>query len=146
MSSFYPISYNPTNTPIEGTVQYGKLVLGILPQDYSSEFGGLQWWSTPDLNNRYVIAFPDENCSQSTPIEGLNSCVGFWGTTEKNEQSFLNLINSLSLDGKPTSFSSSTDAHNWLLSNGYWSSYEESILPSMEITGIKTVYVKYDIL
>ena len=42
-----PFAYNPSLSPIPGTTEYGDIAVGDIQTDYSSDYGGLQWWGGP---------------------------------------------------------------------------------------------------
>ena len=42
-----PFAYN-TGGPIDGTTQYDDLVVGNVNVDYSSDYGGVKWWASPE--------------------------------------------------------------------------------------------------
>jgi hypothetical protein len=43
-----PFAYNPSRTPITGTIQVGDIAIGVDALDYSSNPGGVKWWMGPD--------------------------------------------------------------------------------------------------
>jgi hypothetical protein len=136
MSNIIAVGYNPTGTPIPGTTQYGTLVVGTTEQDYSGRPGNIDWWSSPDLDLIYVIGAPNMNCDTPTPIEGKYACLSFYGSVDKTEQSYIDLVNyvveiyGLGLEN----FVTSSDAHNWVLSNGLWGSYLYETSPTITNT------------
>lgn len=125
MAQILAIAYN-TGTNIPGTLQYGVLAVSNSNRDYSNNYGGVTWWATPDLDQRYVICYPQPDGTHPTPIEGVTSYLGFWGSETKTEQDFLYLANNIpATDGLPN-FSTAIEANDWLFDNGYWTSYPES--------------------
>jgi hypothetical protein len=63
-----PFAYN-TGDPISGTNQIGDLAIGVDPQDYSTNPGGVRWWNGPNEELGYVIAYPQPNGLHPTPVE-----------------------------------------------------------------------------
>ena len=49
-----PFAYN-TGGPISGTTQYDDLVVGNIEVDYSSDYGGIKWWGSPEELTGYII-------------------------------------------------------------------------------------------
>ena len=49
-----PFAYN-TGEPISGTTQYGNFVIGNVEVDYSSDYGGVKWWASPEEITGFVI-------------------------------------------------------------------------------------------
>lgn len=126
MATITPVTFN-TGSTIDGTTQVGDLAAGTSPQDYSTQPGGLRWWSTPNTEDAYVIAHVNENANQPNPLSVPNVRVGFWKTEFKTEESFIERVEYISLvDGDPQTFTGGTDAKVWLNNNGYWTSYVPS--------------------
>jgi len=119
-----PLAYNPSLTPICGTDQVGTLAVGIFEQDYSDEPGGVTWWMGPNEDDGYVIGVPVPGNTQPTPIPGVFASVAFYQSTSLNDNSFIELTNSVFNQ----TFSSATDASIWLTNNGYWNSYVSPVL------------------
>jgi hypothetical protein len=66
MSTARPFAYNPSLTPISGTIQVGDLAVG------SVNGGGFNvgvWWNGPDEEQGYVIAIPVPDNTQPTPVK-----------------------------------------------------------------------------
>jgi len=61
-----PFAYN-TGGPIDGTSQYGDLVVGNVNVDYSSDYGGVKWWASPEETTGYIIGNARPG-GQPTPI------------------------------------------------------------------------------
>lgn len=126
MATITPVTFN-TGSTIDGTTQVGDLAAGTSPKDYSTQPGGLRWWSTPNTEDAYVIAHVNENANQPNPLSVPNVRVGFWKTEFKTEESFIERVEYISLvDGDPQTFTGGTDAKVWLNNNGYWTSYVPS--------------------
>lgn len=56
MATTRPFAYN-TGSSINGTNQIGDLAIGVDPEDYSKNPGGVKWWNGPDEDLGYVIAY-----------------------------------------------------------------------------------------
>jgi hypothetical protein len=126
MATITPVTFN-TGSTISGTTQVGDLAAGTSPKDYSTQPGGLIWWSTPNTETSYVIAHVNEQANQPNPLSVPNVRVGFWKTQSKTEESFIERVEYISLvDGDPQTFTGGTDAKVWLNNNGYWTSYVPS--------------------
>ena len=125
-----PLSYNPSQTPIDGTEQIVNLAVGITPQEYSLNPGGVTWWMGPEEDDGYVIGVPVSGNTQPTNISGVTASVGFFKSPAKTRQSFLDTTNLLFNQN----FTGGTDAKNWLNTNGYWTSYAEFIVSADRTT------------
>lgn len=127
MSTSRPFGYNTGNT-ISGTEQYGNLVVGVDNIPYSEGVGGVKWWNGADEDLGYVIASVnvDENHNplQPTPNGSELASVSFYRTEGKNDNSFIELSNYLSSQNFDNPFVSK----NWLLSNGYWTSWNQDVI------------------
>ena len=122
MATIFPIAYN-TGSTIPGTEQIGDLAIGTTAQDYSSNIGGVKWWSSPDLDLQYIIGYVDLSGTHPNPISFVPCHIGFWGSGDKTENSFVNLCNFHFNQG----FTNGNDAKVWLNSNGYWTNFETVI-------------------
>jgi len=115
-------AYN-TGSLISGTTQVGDLAISEAEVEYSANFGGLQWWGGPDQTNGYVIAYPVPAGDHQTPIPGVFSSIGFYGTKNManplSESTFVELVNVQFNQN----FTSGNDASTWLTNNGYWNSW-----------------------
>ena len=117
-----PFAYN-TGGLISGTTQYDNLVVGDIEVDYSSDYGGVKWWSSPEDITGYVIGNARPGGQPVPPGVTGTANVGFWRSKQLTDQSFLNLANYIgSKNGQPP-FTTATQAQNWLNNNGYYSSY-----------------------
>jgi hypothetical protein len=122
MATITPVTFN-TGSTISGTTQIGELAAGTSPQDYSTQPGGLRWWSTPNRDDGYVIAHVNTEANQPNPLSVPNVRVGFW-KCDKTEEAFIQRVEYISLaDGTPQTFTGGTQAKEWLNNNGYWTSY-----------------------
>ena len=109
---------------IADTLQYGNLAISdnVVP--------GYKWWPGPDEDFGYVIAHDDTNPNMRT--EGARSAtvstnsIGFWRTSVKTDGDFLTMTNGLFNQG----FVTASVAANWLLANGYWTSWSSAIVTS----------------
>jgi len=123
-STSRPFAYNPSQQPITGASQYGNIAVGFGNLDYSTKPGGIQWWNGPNEDIGYIIAKPIPSGLQPNSINriysnGLTASIGFNRSSEKTEDSFLNLVKSVFNQ----TFATATLAKNWLIANGYWTSY-----------------------
>jgi hypothetical protein len=126
MSTSRPFGFNPEENSIDKTEQYGDLVVGNNSIDlpYDENYGGVEWWNGPDEDLGYVIATLNVdrggNGKQPTPVIDKLGSVQFWRTDGFDEGLFIDLV--LSITG--LSFNTNGEAISYLLSNGYWTSYE----------------------
>ena len=118
MATSRPFAFNSGQTEISGCDLVGYLSIGVDNLDYASGVGGLQWWMGPDEDDRYIVCVPVSGNTQPTPIG--NASVGFFGSADKTDQGFINMVNNISKQG----FTTMTEATNWLDIQGYWTSYE----------------------
>jgi hypothetical protein len=127
MATITPVTFNSGST-IDGTTQVGQLAAGTSPQDYSTQPGGLRWWSTPNKDDGYIIAHVNTEANQPNPLSVPNVRVGFW-KCDKTEEAFIERVEYISLvDGTPQTFTGGTQAKEWLNDNGYWTSYSQYIV------------------
>jgi hypothetical protein len=123
MATTTPLAYN-TGSTISGTIQIGDLAIGTTEQDYSSNPGGVVWWMGPDEDLGYVIAVPVSGNTQPTEITGVTASVGFFRSDDLTESSFVNLTNVVFNQN----FTTGSEAETWLNDNGYWTSYDDTLL------------------
>jgi hypothetical protein len=132
MSISRPFAYNP-GLVLSGTTQYGTLAVGVdLTLPYASNYGGIQWWNGPDEELGFCIGTSNPSSDQPTPI-GNNGNVGFWRTNGFDDQEFIALANTLTQQN----FTNGNEAKLWLNDNGYWTSYDSSVVtptPTPSIT------------
>lgn len=122
MATTRPFAYN-TGSTISGTDQLGNLAIGVSAQEYSKNIGGVKWWMGPDEDLGYVIAHQTTSGNQPNPLS-VPAYLGFWRTSGKTDQQFINLSQYISREhGSPQTFSDSSQAKTWLNNNGYWTSY-----------------------
>ena len=104
--------------PIGDALQYGNISVSdyVIP--------GYKWWPGPDENLGYVITHDDTHPNMRT--EGARyatvstNSVGFWRTSVKSNAAFLTMVNEL----LGQNFVDGATATDWLLTNGYWTSYD----------------------
>jgi hypothetical protein len=117
-----PFAYN-TGGPIDGTTQYNDLAVGNINVDYSSDYGGVRWWSSPEETTGYIIG-NSRPSGQPIPSGVTGTAqVGFWRTKGRTDQAFLDLANYIGAkNGQPT-FTTTYQAEIWLENNGYYTSF-----------------------
>jgi hypothetical protein len=128
---YRPFAYN-TGSPVSGTTQVGQIAVGDINTQYSTDYGGLQWWGGPDENIGYVIAHTDPTGGHNGE-PGTPAYLGFWRNPGFTDADFLNLVNSIPPRIGLTPFTNTTDATTWLNNNGYWTSFN-SITPTPTAT------------
>jgi hypothetical protein len=123
MATFIPpFAYN-TGGPISGTTQYGDLAVGNIEVDYSSDYGGIKWWASPEELTGYVIGNTRPGGQPVPSGVGGTAQVGFWRSKGRTDQAFLDLANYIGAkNGQPT-FTTTNQAEIWLESNGYYTSF-----------------------
>jgi hypothetical protein len=111
-----------STTSINGASQSGNLSIS------TSVIDGYRWWPGPDEDLGYVIAHDDTNPNMRT--EGARSAtvstnsIGFCRTSVKSNEAFLTMVNDLF----GQNFVDGTTAKDWLLTNGYWTSYDPNTI------------------
>ena len=117
-----PFAYN-TGGLISGTTQYNDLAVGNVDVEYSANYGGVQWWASPEEVTGYIIGNTRPG-GQPVPSGVTGTAqVGFWRSKGRTDQDFLDLANYLGAkNGQPT-FTTTNDAEVWLESNGYYTSF-----------------------
>jgi hypothetical protein len=123
MATTRPFAYNPSQTPIIGTIQFGDIAIGVDQINYSLSPGGLEWWNGPDEDLGYVIAIPVPSDTQPTNIPGVSASIGFFRSGELTDQSFIEITNYIA----GQTFINVTQSKNYLDSSGYWTNF---ILPT----------------
>jgi cell division septation protein DedD len=125
-------AYNP-GSPIFGTTQVGNIAISEDDFQYSANYGGVQWWGGPNESLGYVIAYPVPAGDHQTPVPGVFSYIGFYGTKNMpnplSESTFVELTNQTFNQ----SFANGNDASTWLTNNGYWNSWV-SVTPTPTAT------------
>ena len=124
MATTRPFAYN-TGGPISGTTNFGStLISGDIEVDYSEDYGGVKWWMGPDEDLGYVIGNSRPG-GQPIPSGVTGTAqLGFWRSKFKTNESFLELANYIGAKNGQPPFANTTDAENWLNSQGYYSSYD----------------------
>jgi hypothetical protein len=127
MSVSRPFGYN-NGMLIPGTLQFGNLVVGDeINLPYSDNYGGVRWWNGPEEGLGYVIAQTnvdiDENPKQPTPNPLEYGSVGFYRTEGKDVSKLIELVNVI----YNQDFIGPVGVRDWLLSNGYWTSWDGSV-------------------
>jgi hypothetical protein len=124
MATTTPFAYNPSLSPISGTTQVGQLAVGTTNQDYSISPGGVTWWMGPDEDLGYVIAVPVSGNTQPTQIPGVFASVGFFRSEDLTDNSFIGIAEYVANEyGSPQTFTSASDASDWLTNNGFWNTF-----------------------
>jgi hypothetical protein len=124
MATTTPFAYNPSLSPISGTTQVGQLAVGTTNQDYSISPGGVTWWMGPDEDLGYVIAVPVSGNTQPTEISGVSASVGFFRSEDLTDNSFIGIAEYVANEyGSPQTFTSASDASDWLTNNGFWNTF-----------------------
>jgi len=129
-----PFAYN-TGASISGTIQVGSLAVGTPTSGFTNS---PRFWSGPDEDLGYVIAYPVSGGTHPTPISGVTAYLGFKGTKNMtnpfSESTFVTLTNK----SFNQSFTNGDDASTWLTTNGYWNSWV-SITPTITPTTTTTI-------
>jgi hypothetical protein len=141
MATARPFTYN-SGSLIPGTEKFGNLTVGTPTSGFEST--GLQWWNGPDEDLGYVIAQTNVDINgsplQPSPVEGLLGNVGFFRTSIKDDNLFVNLSNVVT----GQNFTSPSEAKTWLESNGYWTSYVDVTTTTTTISGpLYTNFTEY---
>ena len=135
MATFLPpFAYN-TGGPISGTTQYDDLVVGNVDIDYSNNYGGVQWWASPEETTGYIIG--DARPGGQPVPSGVTGTaqVGFFRTKGRTDQAFLDLANYIGVKNGQPPFTTTNQAEVWLESNGYYTSFN---LPTPTTTNTPT--------
>ena len=132
MSVTRPFAYN-TGSTISGTEQVGDLAIGIDDIEYSTNYGGVQWWMGPDEDLGYVITFPISGGTQPNPLN-IPAFVSFKRSETKTEGSFVSFVNSLFNQ----TFTTGSECKIYLNNNGYWTSWID-VTPTPTMTPTPTV-------
>jgi hypothetical protein len=133
MATTRPFAYNPTLTPISGTIQVGTIAVGTIGENYSNNYGGVTWWMGPDEDTGYVILVPVSGNTQPTQIPGVFASLATFGTRNFNDVDFINLSEYVSnIYDTPQTFGTASDASTWLTNNGYWNSYPNHVTITLE--------------
>lgn len=129
-----PFAYNPGG-PIDGTTQYDDLAVGNINIDYSDNYGGVQWWASPEDITGYIIGNARPT-GQPVPSGTTGTAqVGFWRSKGRTDQDFLDLANYIGGKNGQPPFTTTNEAEIWLESNGYYTSFN---LPTPTTTQTQT--------
>lgn len=120
MATTRPFAYN-LGSPIGGTEQLGNLAIGTPTSGFTES---PKFWNGPDEDLGYVIAH--QSPGGQPGADGTTAYLGFWRTQSKTEESFIELAETVS-NGTQT-FTTGEEAKTWLNTNGYWTSYESSLI------------------
>lgn len=120
MPTSRPFAFN-TGSTISGTNQFGQIAVGgPNAGNYSNNYGGVRWFMGPDEDEGWVIAQSVPTLDQPNP-DNAPAGVGFFRTSGFSDSGFIELVNVIAAGSG--FFSASTDSYNWLISNGYWTSF-----------------------
>jgi hypothetical protein len=138
MATSRPFAYNPIppGSEISGTTQFVNLAIGVLPEPYDGDYGGVKWWMGPDEDLGYIICQPVSGNTQPTPIFGVTASLGFYRTTAFTDSAFVFTCNTISARRGLPVFTTPNEATAWLSANGYWTNY---IAPTPSPTPSQTV-------
>ena len=122
MPTTRPFTYNTGDT-LTNTSQYGDIAVfngnTSLPKRQD-----IVWWMGPDEDLGYIITKTVPDGSQPNPLD-IKAYIGFNRSDGRGGDEFLNTVNVLSLTSH--TFTNTVTAKNWLLNNGYWTNFDESI-------------------
>jgi len=137
MASARPFAYN-TGSTIDGTIQFGNLAIGYPTAGF--EATGLQWWNGPDEDLGYIIACSDPVCEHRGP-NGEIVPIAFWRSTEKTDQSFIDIVNCVA--NYEEFFTDIYSAKNWLDQQGCWTTWTppptQTPTPTQSLTPTRTL-------
>ncbi len=117
MSTARPFAFN-TGSTISSTEQLGDIAIGVLPENYALNYGGVKWWNGPDEDLGYIICYPNSDQNHPSP-DGNVAGVGFFRSVLKTDESFISLVN----DVFDQNFVTGLQAKTYLNNNGYWTSW-----------------------
>lgn len=122
MAQNRPFSYY-TGPTASGSTKVGNIMIGEPTAGFTSV--NTDWWGGADESLGYVVCLVGP---RSTPI-GVTANIGFKRSTNLTEESFIQLVNSIS----ESTFYSGFEARDWLTANGYWTSYEGVITSGLSL-------------
>lgn len=123
MPTSRPFAFN-TGSTISGTNQFGQIAVGgPNAGNYSNNYGGVRWFMGPDEDEGWVIAQSVPTLDQPNP-DNAPAGVGFFRTSGFSDSGFIELVNVIASGSG--FFTAATDSYNWLISNGYWTSFTAS--------------------
>lgn len=114
MATSQSFAYN-TGPSIHGTTQSGDFAVGTPTSGFTNE---PQFWNGPDQDLGYIITQPVPSGNQPNPVGGP-AYLGFFRTDGFSDSSFIELTSAIA----DQNFSGTTDAYNWLSSNGYYTTF-----------------------
>jgi hypothetical protein len=120
--------YN-SGAPVSGASQSGNLAIS----NDSRGGGSVQWYNGPNEDLGYVIGYPDTTGTRKVRGVTVSNAVGFMRTSSKTDAEFLSIANVLTNQG----FMTASVAADWLMTNGYYTSYTTSI-------SVNTAQIYYD--
>jgi hypothetical protein len=115
MSTSRPFAYNPSGTPIPGTLQVGSVSVALGSIDFTT----MEWWNGADEELGYVICRPVPSDTQPTPVPGVLASVSFLRSADLTDASFIELVNSHFNQNILTA----KLCKDYLTANGYWTSW-----------------------
>jgi hypothetical protein len=130
MATFRPFAYNPVGNPlIFGTEQVGS----IAAANGNAQIDNNEWWSGPDEEPGYVIAYIDPGGDRPNAPERIFMTnyichVGFFRTGDKTDLSFVRLVRQISGNNNLVS---GVQAKDWLTANGFWTSWPGALPTGM---------------
>ena len=115
MATSRPFAYNPSGTPIPGTLQVGSVSVALGNIDFTT----MEWWNGADEELGYVICRPVPSDTQPTPVPGVLASVSFLRSADLTDASFVELVNSHFNQNILTA----KLCKDYLTANGYWTSW-----------------------
>jgi hypothetical protein len=115
-------AYNP-GAPLPGTEQYGNLAVQTADERYDENYGGLQWWSGPEEDTGYVVAYAQTNGLHPTPVPEQTASVGFFRTANLSDPEFISLAEYI----LNSNFATAQNAFDALTNSGFWTSWNGGV-------------------
>lgn len=115
MATSRPFAYNPSGTPISGTLQVGSVSVALGSIDFTT----MEWWNGADEELGYVICRPIPSDTQPTPVPGVLASVSFLRSSDLTDASFIELVNRKFSQNLLTAQACKA----YLTANGYWTSW-----------------------
>lgn len=122
----------PGNSAPDGWIKYGNIAVDVDGIANASAKPFTMGINESLATTRYVIITDTTNAGLvGRKIAGTSATASadiptFWVSSAKTDDSFCQLVNRLPGRQGLVSLTSSSGAHNWLISNGYWSSFTQS--------------------
>jgi hypothetical protein len=117
MATTRPFAYN-TGATVSGSTKFGNISVGFAQIDWSTRPGNIDWLTGPDEDLGYVICEPVPDGRPAGT--GGTTFLKFRRSKEKTDASFLRMARGLARQR----FATAWDARQWLIDNGYWTSWE----------------------